>query len=158
MADKKDFKHLVRIANTDLNGEKTIGFALRNVKGVNFQLANAICSLANIDKSKKVGELSDDEIDKLEKITKDPLDHGMPTWMGNRRKDYEDGKDKHLVTNDLIFTVDNDIKMMKKIKSYRGKRHSAGLPVRGQKTKSNFRSSKGKVMGVKKKKIKSSNK
>ncbi|MBD3354761.1 30S ribosomal protein S13 [Candidatus Woesearchaeota archaeon] len=158
MADKKEFKHLVRIANTDLNGEKPIGYALRNIKGVNFQLANAVCSIANLDKQKKVGNLSDEEIEKLSSILSSPIKNGMPEWMGNRRKDSTDGKDKHIITNDLIFTVDNDIKMMKKIKSYRGRRHASGLPVRGQKTKSNFRRSKGKVMGVKRKKVKPSNK
>ena len=82
---------------------------------------------------------------------KSPLESGMPLWMVNRRRDYEDNKDKHLVTTDLMFTKDNDLKRLKKIKSYRGVRHTQGLPVRGQRTKSNFRKSKGKVMGVKRK-------
>ena len=148
---KEEFKHLVRIANTDLQGEKPIGHALRNIKGVNFQLANAVCTLAKVDKLKKTGELSDEEIDRLDKIAKSPLESGVPAWMANRRRDSEDGKDKHLITTDLIFTKDNDIKLMRKIKSYKGMRHSAGLPTRGQRTKSNFRKSKGKVMGVKRK-------
>ncbi|MBW2996493.1 30S ribosomal protein S13 [Candidatus Woesearchaeota archaeon] len=148
---EKEFRHLVRIANTDLKGEKPIGFALRNIKGVNFQLANAVCNIANIDKLKKVGELSDDEINKLDGIVKDPLKSGVPVWLANRRKDIETGEDKHIITNDLMFTKDNDIKMMRKIKSYKGMRHSTGHPVRGQRTKSNFRKSKGKVMGVKRK-------
>ena len=155
--DKKDikkddnFKHLVRIANADLHGEKNIGFALRNIKGVNFQFANAVCKLTNIDKLKKVGNLTDDEISRLDKIINAPLENGMPSWMVNRRKDYEDGTDKHIITTDLMFTKDNDLKRLKKIKSYRGLRHAAGLPVRGQRTKSNFRKSKGNVMGVKRK-------
>ena len=148
---KKDFRHLVRIANTDLKGEKVIGFALKNIKGVNFQFANAICNLAGIDKGKKSGELSDEEIRKMEEIIKNPLEKGIPVWMANRRKDYEDSQDKHIVTTDLLFTKDNDIKRMRKIKCYKGARHSQGLPVRGQRTKSNFRRSKGKVVGVKKK-------
>ncbi|MEE9525298.1 MAG: 30S ribosomal protein S13 [Candidatus Woesearchaeota archaeon] len=151
MEQKKEFKHLVRIANTDLPGEKPIGFALKRIKGVNFQLANAICNIANMDKQKKTGELSDEEINKLDAIVKDPLKSGAPVWMVNRRKDSETGEDRHIITNDLIFTKDNDIKLMRKIKSYKGVRHSAGAPVRGQRTKSNFRKSKGKVMGVKRK-------
>jgi len=75
--------------------------------------------------------------------------------MLNRRKDYETGEDKHLLSSDLAFTKDNDIKMLKKIKSYKGMRHAFGLPVRGQRTRSNFRRNKGKVTGVQKKKIKS---
>ena len=53
---------------------------------------------------------------------------------------------------DLDFTVDNDLKRMKMIKCYRGMRHAFGLPVRGQRTKSNFRKNKGKAsLGVVKK-------
>ena len=54
-------------------------------------------------------------------------------------------------TSDLRFIQDNDIKMMKKIKSYKGIRHMFRLPVRGQCTRSNFRKNKGKGMGVKRK-------
>ena len=149
MTEDKKFRYLVRIANTDLKGEKPVGFALRNVKGVNFQFANAVCSLAGIDKQKRSGDLSDAEVSKMEEILKSPLEKGIPTWLVNRRKDIEDNQDKHLISTDLKFTQDNDIKRLRKIKSYKGSRHSQGLPVRGQRTKSNFRKSKGKVMGVK---------
>ncbi len=148
---KPEFRHLVRIANTDLKGEKPVGYALRNIKGVNFQFANAVCALAKVDKLKKSGELSDDEVKRLDETIKSPLEKGVPSWMVNRRKDYEDGTDKHIITTDLMFTKDNDLKKLKKIKCYRGVRHMQGLPVRGQRTKSNFRKSKGKVMGVKRK-------
>ena len=151
MEEKKDFKHLVRIANTDLQGEKTIGYTLRNIKGIGFQFANMICALAGIDKTKKTGDLSDIEIKKIDEFIADPIKAGAPIWMVNRRKDYEDNSNKHLLTSDLTFTQDNDIKRMKKIKCYRGMRHAYGLPIRGQRTKSNFRKSKGKVMGVKRK-------
>lgn len=143
------FKHLVRIANTDLKGEKPIAGALRNIKGINFQFANAVCNLANVNKTKKTGDLSDEEINKLNSVVNSSEE--IPSWMVNRRKDPEDNKDKHIITTDLLFTKDNDIKKMKKIKCYKGIRHSSGLPVRGQRTKSNFRRSKGKVVGVRKK-------
>ena len=70
----------------------------------------------------------------------------------NRRRDYDTGEDKHLLIGTLQFSKDNDIKRLKKIKALRGMRHQKGLPVRGQRTKSNFRRNKGKVIGVKKKK------
>ena len=63
---------------------------------------------------------------------------------------YETGNDGHLLTSDLDFTKDNDIKRMRKIKSYRGNRHTRGLPVRGQRTRGSFR--KGKTVGVSKRK------
>jgi len=149
---KEDFRHLVRIANTDLNGARAIGIALRQIKGINFMFSNLICNLATLDPKKRTGDLTEQEISRLTEIIENPSKFGAPNWMLNRRKDFETGKDKHLITANLIFTQDNDIKIMKKIKSYRGVRHIAGQPVRGQKTKSNFRENKGKVhLGVKKK-------
>lgn len=148
----KEFKYFVRVVNTDLDGNKIIVRALTKIKGIGFRFANVVCDLANVDKHKKAGTLNDHEIKKIDEILKDPLKSNVPVWAFNRRKNFDDGKDKHLLTVDLLFSQENDIKIMKKIKSYKGVRHSAGLTVRGQKTKSNFRKNKGKVsLGVKKK-------
>ena len=148
---QEEFKHFVRIINTDLDGNKPIAFTLRKIKGVGLNLANAVCILSKIEKNKKTGMLSDQEINKIQEILKNPSNFNIPSWMLNRRKDYEDNVDKHLLTSDLDFTKDNDIKRMRKIKSYKGIRHGLGLPVRGQRTKANFRKNKGKVTGVKRK-------
>lgn len=145
----KDFKHIVRISNTDIDGNKPISHALTKIKGIGFMYANALCNISKIDKTKKVGNLTDSEIKKIEDILKDPLKYKFPLWMLNRRKDYDSGEDKHLITSEVSFATDNDIKMMRMIKCYKGVRHSLGLPVRGQKTRSNFRKNKGNVMGVK---------
>jgi len=147
-----EFKHIIRIANTDLDGKKSILFALRKIKGVNVMYANMALAIAGIDKKKKAGELLDSEAQKLDEIIRNPLKHGAPTWLLNRRRDYETGEDKHLLLADLDFAKENDIKRMKKVKSYKGLRHQWGLPVRGQRTKSNFRKNKGKGLGVKRKK------
>ena len=151
MEEKKEFNHLVRIANTDLDGNKKLGYALTKIKGIGYQFANMICKISNIDKKSKIGYLSDEDIKKIDLVIKSPIKSGAPIWMLNRRKDYEDGSNRHIITTDLMFIKDNDLKRMKKIKSYRGMRHAFGLPVRGQKTKSNFRRQKGKGLGVKKK-------
>ncbi len=144
-----EFKHLVRIANTDIKGEKAILYALKKIKGVGVMYANMACYNAGIDKTKKAGELTAEEIKVLESALLNPE---APAWMLNRRKDPETGEDKHLIGSNLIFTKDNDIKSMKKIKSYRGVRHIQRLPSRGQRTKSNFRRNKGKaVSGLKRK-------
>ncbi|MBI2146359.1 30S ribosomal protein S13 [Candidatus Woesearchaeota archaeon] len=147
------FKHLVRIANVDLPGEKQIRWALTKIKGVGIHFADAACILAHVPKMMKTGTISDEQIARLNSIVTDPIKAGLPHWMLNRRKDYETGDDKHLITGNLIFATDNDIKLMKKIRSYKGLRHTKGLPVRGQRTRSNFRKSKGKVVGVVKKKV-----
>ena len=148
---KQELKYFVRIANTDLDGNKQISNALIKIKGLSFMLSNAICNAAGIDKAKKAGYLNDDEIARIDDILKEPLKFKLPPWLFNRRKDPEDSADKHLTGSSLSFTQDNDIKMMKKIKSYKGIRHMLGLPVRGQRTRSNFRKNKGKVLGVKRK-------
>jgi small subunit ribosomal protein S13 len=149
---KKDYRYIVRVANTDLDGSKPIYHALNKIKGVNFMFANLLCNLSNVDKKKITGQLTSDEIKRLDDVMKDPFKQGFPAWMLNRRKDKETGDEKHLFGADLKWQVENDIKLMKKIRSYRGVRHMSGLPVRGQKTKNNFRRNKGKGMGVQRKK------
>ncbi|MDP3989846.1 MAG: 30S ribosomal protein S13 [archaeon] len=149
---KENFKYIVRIANVDIPGEKQVRIALTKIKGIGTNLADVLCTLAGINKSAKTGNLSDKDIASLNTIVSDPLKHGLPTWFVNRRKDYETGETTHLITGKLQFTQDNDLKRLKKIKTLRGARHQKGLTVRGQRTRSNFRKSKGKVIGVKKKK------
>lgn len=145
----KEIKHLVRIANTDLDGRKHVPYALAKIKGVGIMFANAICEVTKINKREKIGNLSDADMKKLTEAVAKPLMLGLPSWMLNRRKDPETGKDMHLITSELQFSIENDIKMMKKIKSYKGVRHMLGQPVRGQRTRSHFRRNKGKVnLGV----------
>lgn len=151
--EQKPFNHLVRIANTDLDGNKQIGTALMKVKGVGFMFANALCKLAHINNQEKVGYLAQNKVELLDDILKNPIKYECPNWLFNRRKDYETGDDKHLIKGDLDFQKGNDIKRLRMIRSYRGSRHAAGLPTRGQKTRSNFRKNKGKVTGVQRKKL-----
>ena len=151
MPEEQELKYFVRIANTDLDGHKPVSNALTKIKGLSYVFVNAILNVSNIPKTMKSGYLTDDQVSKIDEIIKAPAKYGIPSWLFNRKRDPEDGTDKHLVGTTLAFVQDNDIKMMKKVKSYKGIRHSLGLPVRGQRTRSNFRKNKGKVMGVKKK-------
>lgn len=149
---KDNFKYFVRIANTDLDGNKSIGNALKKIKGVGFMFSNMVCNIAGVDNATKSGYLTDEQIKKLENIFTNLPKYNAPKWMLNRRKNYDDGKDYHIITGDLSFANENDIKRMKQIRSYKGIRHGQGLPVRGQRTKSNFRKNKGKAsLGVVKK-------
>ena len=147
--ENANFRHIVRVANTDLNGQKKVVYAMRKIKGVGTTFGFAICTVLHIEESRRLGDLSEEETKRIEEVIVNPMKFGIPTWMLNRQKDMESGADRHIVVNDLIFTKDNDIKMMKKTRTYRGVRHMLGLPVRGQRTRSNFRKNKGKVMGVK---------
>lgn len=149
-------KGIVRIAGADIKGEKQLFTSLQRIKGVGDMFANAICRVCNFDFSRQVGTLTDAEIDKIEKLIKDPLKFGIPVWMLNRRADPETGEDKYLSGPDLMFTLRQDIEGMKKIKCYKGVRHMYGLPVRGQRTKSSFRG--GRTVGVVRKKVQPSKK
>ncbi len=148
MAEDTQLKGVVRLVNADVFGNTSVYNSIRRVKGVGFNFANAICMVLKLEKSRKIGSLSDKEVKQIEDVIKNPHAHKIPNWMMNRQKDPETGADLHLLSGDLTFSVQNDIKKMKMIKCYKGIRHSIGQPVRGQRTKSNFR--RGKTVGVKK--------
>ncbi len=143
---EEEFKHLVRIARKDINGNKTIENALADVKGVGKAFSRAIGTAMNLDLNQKIGYLSDDEINKIEETIKNPKSVKVTDWMLNRRNDYESGKTGHLIESDLMMSLREDLNRMKKTRSYKGRRHEVGLPVRGQRTKSTFR--KGSSVGV----------
>jgi len=149
---EEEFKHIVRIARKDLNGNKTIEHAITDIKGVGKAFAKAIVSVLGFDGQKRIGYLSEDEITKLEEALKNPEKYDIPHWMMNRRQDYETGQEKHLIEADLEMSLREDLNRLKKIRSYRGIRHELGLPVRGQRTKSTFR--KGQSVGVRRRKRK----
>ncbi|MEM2115882.1 MAG: 30S ribosomal protein S13 [Candidatus Woesearchaeota archaeon] len=140
--EKRQFMDIVRINNTDILGKKQLLYGLIKIKGVKYSFANAVCRALNLNPRMKVGELTEEEIVKLNDAMKNPQKYGIPSWLFNRRRDPESGKDYHLTVNDWDFAVQRDITNQKKIKSYVGLRHARGLPVRGQKTKSNHRKSK----------------
>jgi len=151
--EAKAYKHIVRIAQTDLDGSKPVYKALTKIKGISFMFSNLVCELAEIDKFQKTGEVDEKTIQKLNTVIENPLKFNAPSWMLNRRKDYEDGTDKHLLSGTLDFARQTDIRTLQKIKAYRGVRHYYKLPTRGQRTKSNFRRNKGKATGVMKKSL-----
>ncbi len=146
--EKKHAERMVRILSQDIEGGMKIYPGLAKIKGVSWGLSNAVCKKLKIDKNRKIGSLTSDEIKKITEFIKNPE---VPEFIVNRRHDFETGKNKHLTGTDLELRTEFDIKRLKKIKSYKGIRHSAGLPVRGQKTKSNFRKNRAKGMGIKKK-------
>lgn len=147
----EEFRHILRIIDTDVDGTLKAPYALKKIKGISLSLANAILKKAGVDPNIRAGLLTEANIEKIEEIIKDPTKHGIPNWLLNKRKDVETGEDKHLISADLILRTKMDIEQMKEIKSWRGYRHAYGLKVRGQRTKTTGRS--GKALGVKKKAI-----
>jgi small subunit ribosomal protein S13 len=147
----KEFQHIIRFAGTDIPGTLPVTFALTKVKGIGIKLANVIVEKSGINAETRMGFLSSADVEKIEDIATNPSNYGIPAWLLNRRKDMDTGKDLHLLGTDLIVQTKNDIDGMKKIRSWKGFRHSYGLKVRGQRTKSTGRA--GKAMGVKKKQV-----
>lgn len=146
----RSFKYIVRIAATDVNGELSTLYGLAEIKGIGVNLASAICRVLNLDPHMKIGYLTEEEIGKIEDVFKNFARYGIPEWLFNRRKDYETGRNVHLVGSELIYYVKQDIEREKKIKSWRGIRHVLGLKVRGQRTRTTGRT--GVTVGVRKKK------
>lgn len=148
---KDDFRYIVRIANTDIDGEKKIIYGLSEIKGIGVHLATLISNEAKLDKSIKMGDLTDAQIEKISQVL-EKINEIAPSWMLNHRKDNETGDDIHLLGSEIDMRHRDEINVMKKIRSYRGIRHEMGLRVRGQKTKANNRS--GLTLGVSRKSVK----
>jgi small subunit ribosomal protein S13 len=154
MADNKkndeNFQYIVRIANKDIKGERKLNLALADVNGIGDRLATILIKKFNLDKNRQIGELSEDEVLEIRKYVENKEYDGMPVWLLNHRKDISTGKDLNLLSNDLNLQINDDINLMKKMRSYRGLRHEQGHKVRGQRTRSNGRH--GLSMGVIRKK------
>jgi small subunit ribosomal protein S13 len=146
-----EFRHILRIIDTDVDGTLKAPYALRKIKGISLNLANAILKKAGINPDIRAGFLTEREVEKIEEIINEPTKFGLPNWLLNRRKDLETGKDMHLISADLVLRTKMDIEQMKELKSWRGYRHSYGLKVRGQRTRTTGRT--GKALGVKKKEV-----
>ncbi len=150
---KKEIKverGLVRVCETTLDGKLKLRHALLRVKGISHALAAAIPYAAGINPEERIGNLTDEQLELIEDVARNPLKYGIPEFLLNRRRDPYDGKTYHLIASDLTITVKQDIERLKKIRCYRGIRHELGLPVRGQRTRSTFR--KGKTVGVQRRK------
>ncbi len=156
MPENDEFQGLVRFLDRDIKGQTNIYLAISQVRGCNFMISNAVCKLMGLDKSRKIGNFSQDELKKIEDFIRNIHTQNLPKWLLNRRKDNETGKDIHLISSDLQLTQKFDVQFLKKIKCYRGIRHARGdrklkVKVRGQRTRSTGRR-RGATVGVKRKK------
>jgi len=144
----KEFQHIVRIVGNDIHGEKKMIVGLTQIRGIGYTFANAILESLKINANSNIGNLTESQVQSIEKIIKDPNSANFPLWFLNRRKDIETGKTMHLITSDIALTVRNDIEREKSVNSWRGYRHMYGLKVRGQRTRTTGR--KGGAVGVQK--------
>ena len=140
-----DFRYIVRIANSDLDGTKQAMLALTGIKGIGHRMATVVCDVAGVPRSERIGKFSDGQIESVAKAV-DTLAQHVPTWAVNRQFDVESGADLHLVGTGIDIVLRDDLNRLKKIRSYKGVRHEAGQKVRGQRSKANGRT--GLTMGV----------
>ncbi|MBI4257638.1 MAG: 30S ribosomal protein S13 [Thaumarchaeota archaeon] len=143
-----EFRHIVRIAGRDLDGKKKVAAAVSDVKGVGMNLAQSLLTSLRIDGRLRLGSLGEQQISQIENGLKGLDKVGLPDWMLNRRKDLDRGTSLHLIGSDLNLIIKEDIEREKQSGSWRGMRHSLGLKVRGQRTRTTGR--KGRTIGVKK--------
>ncbi|MDE6732843.1 MAG: 30S ribosomal protein S13 [Oscillospiraceae bacterium] len=113
---------MARVAGVDLPKEKRVEIGLTYVYGIGRKSANDILAKAGVNPDTRVKDLTDDEEAKIREV----IDH-----------------DGYIVEGDLRRMVALNIKRLVEINCYRGQRHRKGLPVRGQRTKTNARTRKG---------------
>src|SRR5438445_8006802 len=118
------------------------------VRGMCYNFAKAILDVLKIDQNSNIGFLTESQVEQIEKVMRDPSSINIPSWFLNRRKDIDSGKNLHLITSDIEFNVRNDVEREKNTNSWRGFRHTYGLKVRGQRTRTTGR--KGGAVGVRK--------
>jgi small subunit ribosomal protein S13 len=144
----QEFRHIVRIAGKDIPGTKKTIIGISQIKGMGYNFAKAILDVLKINPNSNVGFLTESQVGEIEKAMKNPSSVNIPPWFLNRRKDIDSGNNLHLITSDIDFNVRNDIEREKNMNSWRGFRHTYGLKVRGQRTRTTGR--KGGAVGVRK--------
>jgi small subunit ribosomal protein S13 len=117
---------MARISGVTIPAEKQVWVALTYVYGIGPKTAEDILAQANVERTARVKNLTDAEISRIQDVI----------------------NDKHIVEGELQRIVAGNIKRLKDIKAYRGLRHNANLPSRGQRTKTNARTRRGKKTTV----------
>ena len=121
---KEDFTEVIimaRISGVDLPREKRVEIGLTYIYGIGLPSSQRILKEANVNPDTRCADLTDDEVRRLSEVI----------------------KATQVVEGDLRREIGFNIKRLQEIACYRGKRHRQGLPVRGQKTKTNARTRKG---------------
>lgn len=117
---------MARISGVTIPNEKQINFALRYVYGIGPKSSSDILNKADVEGTVRVKNLTDAEISRIQDVI----------------------NERYIVEGELHRVVTTNIKRLKDVKSYRGTRHAANLPTRGQRTKTNARTRRGKKLTV----------
>merc|ERR1712087_744690 len=78
------FQHILRVLNTNIDGRIKIMFAITSIKGVGRRFSNVVCKKANVDITKRAGELSDEEVERIITVMSNPRHYKIPDWFLNR--------------------------------------------------------------------------
>eukprot|EP00211_Chloroparvula_japonica_P014112 CAMPEP_0119157188 /NCGR_PEP_ID=MMETSP1310-20130426/52625_1 /TAXON_ID=464262 /ORGANISM="Genus nov. species nov., Strain RCC2339" /LENGTH=236 /DNA_ID=CAMNT_0007149803 /DNA_START=81 /DNA_END=792 /DNA_ORIENTATION=- len=146
LVEDGDFQHILRLYNTNVKGEHKVMFAITKVRGIGRRFANIVLKKADVDMNKRAGELTSEEVNKIQDVIQHPLSYKVPVWMLNRKRDMKTGKNMHIISNGLDTKLREDFERMRKIRTHRGIRHMWLLKVRGQHTKTTGRA--GRTVGV----------
>lgn len=147
----REFRAILRVSGTNVDGTKKLVYGLTRIRGIGPSYATAVVRASELRPEMRMGDLSEADVQKLEDVMRDPAKYGLPPRLFNRRKSFESGRDLHLIGADLSLSVKTDIDFMTDIRTWKGIRHSLGLKVRGQRTRTTGR--KGRAVGVAKKVI-----
>lgn len=109
-----------RLVGVDIPEHKKTLYSLTSIYGVGLKISEKVLDQAGVDKDKRARDLTQDEVGRINKVLENYINEG-----------------------NLRRQVSENIQRLKRIRSYRGMRHSAGLPSRGQRTKTNSRTSRG---------------
>ena len=99
----KEFRHITRISETDLDGTLKVAYAISKIKGIGINVANAIVKKGGVNPETRLGFLSEQDLRKLEEIIKDASKYNLPPWLFNRQKDLETGKNRHIIGSSLVL-------------------------------------------------------
>ncbi|KAF2271878.1 uncharacterized protein EI97DRAFT_470868 [Westerdykella ornata] len=144
------FQYIIRLLNTNVDGKQKVMYALTKIKGVGRRYSNLVCKKADVDLTKRAGDLTSEELERIVTIIQNPLQYKIPAWFLNRQRDIVDGKNSQILANGVDSKLRDDLERLKKIRAHRGLRHYWGLRVRGQHSKTTGR--RGRTVGVSKKK------
>ncbi len=109
-----------RIVGIDIPDHKKVRFSLRYIYGVGPKVAETVITEAQVDGDKRARDLTSDELNRIQRVL-----------------------EKFVIEGNLRRIVNDNVDRLKRVKAYRGLRHIAGLPSRGQRTKSNARTKRG---------------
>ena len=112
---------MARLAGIEMNDKWRLAYALTRINGIGWSLSDKIMAELKIDQSKRLSDVSADDFSNLTAAL-----------------------EKYSIEGDMVRQVRSDIQRLRDIGSYRGVRHSRGLPSRGQRTKTNARTKRGK--------------